>query len=84
MKMPPKERTIIAPEGGWQPHTLYLVEVSMRRSNPIHESYFHTGFLDCRGNPAGYSYSWSNASDEVGFSMLHYLRPIRALHTRER
>jgi hypothetical protein len=81
--MPPKERTIIAPEGGWQPHTLYLAEVAMNTRNPIHEAYFHTGFLDPKGNPAGYSVSWSNTSEETGFGALHYLRPIKVLHTKK-
>lgn len=83
MEMPPKERTIIAPEGGWQPHTLYLAEVAMNTRNPIHESYFHTGFLDPKGNPAGYSVSWSNTSEETGFHQLHYLRPIKVLHVQK-
>ncbi len=82
MEMPPRERTIIAPEGGWLPHTLYLAEVAMNAHNPIHEAYFHTGFV-YRGNPAGYSMSWTNTSEEVGFHQLHYLRPVKVLHTRK-
>lgn len=84
MEMPPKERTIIAPEGGWKPDTLYLARVSMNSRNPIHESYFHTGFLDDNGNPAGYSVSWSYTSEETGFYHLHYLQPLKVLHTRVR
>lgn len=54
----------------------------MNAHNPIHEAYFHTGFV-YRGNPAGYSMSWTNTSEEVGFHQLHYLRPVKVLHTRK-
>ena len=76
--LPPRERTIIAPEGGWEPRTYYVVEVASRPTNPIHRAIFYSGFLN-KGEPAGYNAIW-NATYEVGdqypISKCHYLKVI--------
>lgn len=36
---------IYPPAEGWEQHTLYLVEVSFRPSNPVHEAFLHVGFV---------------------------------------
>lgn len=79
---PPLERQINVPPGGWKEHTLYLVLVSYRTSNPIHESYLKVGFLDEEtGQPAGYSLFWDNTSGPSEFSSAHYVQVLCELHT---
>lgn len=48
------EREIIPPKNGWKQNTWYIVDISCRPGNPIHESLFYTGFLD-NGKPSGYN-----------------------------
>lgn len=80
--LPPKEKTVIAPEGGWRASTYYVVDVAYSKTNPIHRAIFYSGFLN--GNsagtePGGYNAIW-NASYEVGeqypVSKCHYLKVI--------
>lgn len=57
IRMPPKERTIIGPEGYWD-KGVYLVEVAFNPSNPIHNAILTVRFLrDTRvgslGKPGG-------------------------------
>lgn len=79
--LPPKERTIIPPEGGWEERTYYVVEVAYRTSNLIHRAIFYTGFLNGnkeRTEPGGYNDIWCG-SYEVGqrpFRSAHYLKAI--------
>lgn len=78
-----KEKRIIPPPDGWKAHTLYLVHVSFRGSNPIHEAFCMVGFVDKDRNPAGYSEIYSNSYDQVyPFSYLRYIRAIRPLYTK--
>ena len=83
-KMPPQERTIVPPEGGWKPNTLYLVRVSFRRTNPVHESYLRTGFIAHDGAFGGYCEIFNNTYEEVKQAReAHYLQAVRVLHTAE-
>lgn len=83
-KMPPQERTIVPPEGGWKPNTLYLVHVSFRRTNPVHESYLRTGFIAHDGAFGGYCEIFNNSYAEVKQAReAHYLQAVRVLHTAE-
>ena len=52
--MKKKNQEIIEPQGGWEPSTWYVVDVSYREGNPIHKSLFFTGFLN-KGRPHGYN-----------------------------
>lgn len=81
--LPPKQRTIIRPRGGWKPHTLYLVQVSFNSKNPIHESYLFVGFLDRKGNPSGYTKVWNSGyeTEVQGLEEIHYLKPVKKLHS---
>lgn len=87
--LPPLERTIIAPEGGWKAHTLYRVLVAHNKSNPIHYAYFKVGFLngkvvDGKPTPGGYSEVWENNYDHAApIGRVHFMRPIKELHTDE-
>ena len=83
-KMPPQERTIVPPEGGWKPNTLYLVRVSFRKSNPVHESYLRTDFIAPDGDFSGYCEIFNNSYGEVKQAReAHYLQAVRVLHTAE-
>lgn len=44
IRMPPEERTIGAPEGGWE-KGVYLVEVAFNANNPIHNAILTVQFL---------------------------------------
>ena len=78
--LPPKQRTIIAPEQGWVAHTLYLVHVAYHSGNPIHEAYFKVGFLHSNGDPAGYSEVWNNNYDgSQSFGRVHFIEVIKEL-----
>lgn len=83
--LPPMERTIIAPEGGWKAHTLYRVLVSFNTGNPLHYAYFKVGFLNGEGGgPGGYSEVWENCYDRAHpIREIHFMRPIKELHTDE-
>ncbi len=50
-----KIQFIEGPVNGWEPHCLYLVEVSYNATNPIHRALFFSGFLDDTGYPANYN-----------------------------
>lgn len=83
-KMPPEERTIVAPEDGWKPNTLYLVRVSFRKGNPVHESYLRTGFIAHDGAFGGYCEIFNNSYEEVKQAReAHYLQAVRVLYTAE-
>lgn len=79
--LPPKEKTIVPPRGGWREHTLYLAEVSYFPTNPRHLAYVQIGFLnDIDGGPGGYCYVYSVVSGEaVNFGKPHYIQVLRKL-----
>lgn len=79
----PTEKGIFPPEGGWKPHTLYLVDVSFASNNPIHEAYFEVGFVNDDGSLGGYCEVWCNNYDNAYRpGKVFYMRPVRELHTR--
>ena len=81
--LPPKQKLVIPPPGGWKAQTLYLAHVSFRGSNPVHEAYCMVGFLDSDGNPAGYSELYSNTYEQIyPFGQARYIRALRAIHTK--
>lgn len=45
---------LIPPEGGWESHTWYIVDVQYCATNPVHRSLFYSGFCDPK-NPGGSS-----------------------------
>lgn len=79
------KRTVIPPVGGWKEHTLYLVRVSYRDSNPIHHALFLSGFLNNKGEPAGYNYVFqiSNPQDCCDISHLRFLEVEKELAGRQ-
>ena len=78
--LPPKERTIIPPPGGWRDRTYYVVDVAHCSTNVVHRAIFYSGFLnEHNGEPGGYNTIW-NASYEVGnqypLRECHYLKVL--------
>ena len=71
------ESEIVIPEGGWQPHTLYLVEVAMNECNVIWQTFFYVGFVNDEGQPAGYTRFWN---DEIDLREVYYLRTLKVLY----
>ena len=56
MKQRHSKQTIIPPEGGWKPHTVYHVEASFGPNNPVHGYLFYSGFLNGpKQTPGGYN-----------------------------
>ncbi len=81
--MPPVERTIIPPVGGWEENTYYVVEVSHMATRPIHRAIFFSGLLDEGCNePGTYNAAWSGTY-EPGYQTpimgLHYLKVISTI-----
>lgn len=79
-------QTIFPPAGGWKPHTLYLVDVSMDACNPMHKALFYSGFLH-DGWPAGYngvtSIVPSSHSTPREITGIYYLKVIKELHNHD-
>lgn len=87
--MPPSERTIHEPEGGWVEQAYYVVEIAMFSSNPIHIGIFFTGFLN-GGNaeeklPGGYHGMMYVPGEDTEFhglygrNRIHYLKPLHLI-----
>lgn len=84
MKMPPKQRTILEPEGsftqkgGWEEQTYYVVDVAFGPSNPIHRRILYVGFLNGRVPlSGGYTCLLRADGDDVSDpNKLHYLKPV--------
>lgn len=75
-----KKAAVEVPEGGWQPETFYVVEVSYNPYNPSHKALLYTGFLDARGVPCGYAEFYSpNYEGPIEFSCGHYVRVLANL-----
>jgi hypothetical protein len=80
-----RTQTILPPKDGWQPNTVYLVEVAMHESNPIHRALFYSGFLNGKGEdgewPGGYNNVISPVSPQepVQISKVRYLKVIEVL-----
>lgn len=86
MFMPPKERTILEPEGsftragGWKEQTYYVVDVAFKASNPVHRRILYVGFLNgAKGRPLSGGYTCllrADGDDQDDPEKLHYLKPI--------
>lgn len=81
--MPPAERTIVEPEGGWKELTYYVVDTAWRATNPIHRRILYVGFLNGRpGQPLTGGYTrllardWEDHVDYSDPNKLHYLKPV--------
>lgn len=79
--LPPKERNITPPVGGWKPRTYYAVEVALHSGNPIHRAIFYCGFLTPSGEPGAYSQIWNGSYDEAHSysSRLHYMAVLKEI-----
>jgi len=79
-----KKQTIIAPEDGWKPNSLYLVDVSYNPNNPVHRSYLYTGFLNGKdGGPGGYHSIWNASYDPLKIEDAYFLRAVRLISENE-
>jgi len=65
----------------WKKNTWYLVDVSYRKTNPIHRALFFTGFLNSDGKPGGYNMIISHSYGEkpFGYKEAYYLKVIREI-----
>lgn len=78
--MPPPEKTVIAPEGGWKGECYYEVVVSSNRNNPCHRSILYTGFLNDDKTPGAYSAVWNPTYDgPESVGSFHYIWAKRLL-----
>ncbi len=73
MRMPPKQRVIFRPKGGWPEFRYYVVEVAFFPGNPIHKAIFCSGFRS-----GGYRYILSNSIEDraTPLERVHYLKPL--------
>lgn len=73
--LPPANRTIIPPIGGWKASTYYRVFVTLSKTKQIGFAIFYSGFLDENGEPAHlnqlWNPSWPYTADIIE---AHYLR----------
>ena len=79
--MTKRSNTIIPPDGGWKPQTYYHVEISSGPSNPIHGGIFYSGFLDERGNPAGYNELLHPWDEHPSCQELYYIKALSPILT---
>lgn len=89
MEMPPKERRILPPVGGWEENAWYLVNVSYNPNNPIHESLFYTGFLNGpESGPGGYNsvvpITGTAGHSHTTINDIHYLQAVRELYRQHK
>ena len=82
--MTPRQRkqTIIPPEGGWKPNTVYHVEVAFGKSNPIHGYLFFSGFLGADKTPQGYN-EFYGCEDNTNISDVYYMRVLSVVITEK-
>jgi hypothetical protein len=81
---------IFPPEGGWRPHTWYLVDVSVKYGNPVHRALMYTGFLNGKdGQPGGYHGIFSanvapiDHGDVGTIYSYRYIKAIKVIVTEE-
>ena len=77
--MPPKERRIIIPIGGWIDRAFYVVEVAFSETNPVHRQIFYTGIVDQENEykPGKYNEIWcATCEDPVTYDDVFYMRPV--------
>jgi hypothetical protein len=80
MKMPPREKTFNQKGYVFEEHTLYMVEVSYNKGNPIHNCLLWVGFLEREGGPGAYSKLINPVSGEVRtIRQPHYMEVVKKL-----
>ncbi len=78
--MPPEEKTILEPQGGWQEDTYYVVLVAHNKNNPIHRSILYLGFLNGSKGPLSGGYTCLMSREGVFLtSPLHYVEVISVI-----
>lgn len=90
----PERCRLIPPQGGWESHTWYIVDVEYCSTNPRHRSLFYSGFCQqdlpgnpgCRadGRPGSYNVlvplnGPDNDEPNRGWEYVTYLRVVRKL-----
>ena len=69
----------IPPEGGWEEHSCYVVEVSKQQGNPIFSGILHVGFLDSNDQPFNHT-CVHTISNTVGYMKdFQYIKVIRKI-----
>jgi hypothetical protein len=78
-----KRGTFIPPEGGWQEHTCYVVDVAYGQFNPIHRAILSIGFIPDPKRPfAGGYTSMMGTVDTDEFEppgSLYYIKAVAAI-----
>lgn len=83
--LPPKERTIRTPEGGWKERTYYVARVADNPNNPIHRAIIYSGFLSDAGRisekPGRFAVALNACyvNESVPFDNLHFVEVVREL-----
>jgi len=78
------DRDIRPPPAGWKSHSVYLVDVSFRASNPIHQSLLLTGFINDDGSFGNYCYIVNGSYDQMfPVSQLKTIHFKTHLYTRK-
>lgn len=68
----------------WKAETWYLVDVSYRKTNPIHRALFYTGFLNSDEKPGGYNMIVSHSYAKLfSYRDVYYLKVIREIVSSE-
>lgn len=70
----------IPPVGGWEPHSYYVVELSVGKDNPIFSGVLYTGFLDDSGELKRHSVIFVDSKIEL-LPYFKYLKAIRKIDT---
>lgn len=76
LDLPPKERTIGEPVGGWERGT-YLVRVAFKASNPIHNAILHAPFINDHDDIRNEIIWCPNWEREHRVRDLHYLEVVK-------
>lgn len=75
LDIPPKERTIEEPEGGWE-DGIYLVRIALKPGKPIHNAILHAPFIG-EGGIRNETVWVPNGEREYRVRDLHYLEVVR-------
>lgn len=88
-----KKKQIISPPDGWKPHTLYVVNVTMRIGNPPWSALLLTGFdtdTEYGALFGGYSSIFSQCCDQMDSHMptgIEYVKEVcqfRGQHVKDK
>lgn len=71
---------IVAPDGGWEQQTHYVVEAAYSAVNTIKHYVFYSGFIN-NGKPSSYSCTFSKGS--VDYSDIYYLKALHKINMGE-